>query len=243
MTNVKSILGKPKVEFDDVTVTLPHGAKDYFEIQEVFVILLGSWRDPDPTFWKDDYEPEDSDFELENPDRNVVGFELEGELKWKIRPAPDDPPEGETDSYYIDLWTVDGDLWARNRNQRAYRVDVETGDLLENLPANQLRLAEQTIEFDNGWVAQVLHHEDFVAVRLDGSRHPNSSGKNLYVFERDGTERWWIGDRLRDDAPSSAPGFTNIWIDDGDLCGYATDGYGYRFDIETGELLDVEWMK
>ncbi|WP_408959994.1 hypothetical protein [Natrinema sp. 74] len=172
-----------------------------------------------------------------------MGFDVDANPQWIIPEAPHEPPEDE-EPYYMSLWQTDGSLWVRNKNQYAYRVDPDSSELLESVPANVLYLDSEKIEFNGGWVRKVLPvDDDLVAVMLETSSHPDSDGRNLYVFDRDGTERWWIGDHLRSDAPPSAPPFTNIWLDDGDLCGYATDGYEYRFDPETGELRDTIWRK
>ncbi|WP_408959995.1 hypothetical protein [Natrinema sp. 74] len=185
----------------------------------------------------------DTDIALESRYRNVIGLSTDGELQWHIPDAPHEPPE-ETEPHYMGLWQIEDALWVRNKNQYAYRVDRNSGELLESVPANVLYLDSEKIEFNGGWVGKVLPvDDDLVAVMLETSSHPDSDGRNLYVFDRDGTERWWVGDHLRSDAPPSAPPFTNIWLDDGDLCGYATDGYEYRFDPETGELRDTIWRK
>ena len=237
-----------EITFEDDTVTLPYNATDPLVMDGVKVVILGSWWEPDYEFWEDlgielDDKKSEIGFELDNRYRNVVAFDANGTLKWIIPEAPHDPPETDLEPYYKSLWQTDGDLWVRNKNQRAYRVTPDTGDLLEDVPANHLRLGGTTIEFDNGWVGKVLHHDDVVAVMLEGANHPAPSGNNIYVFDQDGTKRWWIGDRLRDDAPAAGPPFTGMWIDDGDLCGYATDGYTYRFDLYNGDLLDQEWTK
>ena len=240
------IQGQSKLKIGERVISLSHGPRACTVLNDTVVALLTGWSDPDIEFFENlgadmSHKKGGADFELENPYRNVVGFDADAEPIWTIPEAPHDPP-ADVEPYYMSLWTAD-ELWVRNKNQRAYRVDPDGGDLLEDVPADQLRLGGRTIDFDRGWVGQVLHHDDMVAVRLEGVDHPGPSGKNLYVFDRDGAQRWWIGDRLDDEAPSPAPAFTNIWLEEGDLWGYATDGYAYRFEFETGELLDAEWRK
>lgn len=236
------------VETENRSCTLPYGAKDHAIVDGTIVIVLGSWKEPNFEFWENmglelSDEEREADITLESKYRNVIGLSNDGEIQWEIPDAPHKPPE-DTDPYYMGLWQIGDTLWVRNKNQYAYRVDPDSGELLESVPANVLRLGGQTIEFDSGWVGKVLPiDDDLVAVMLETSGHPDSDGRNLYVFERDGSERWWVGDHLRSDAPPSAPPFTDIWLDDGDLCGYATDGYEYRFDPETGELRDTVWRK
>lgn len=228
-------------------IALPHAAREYVILDETVVALLSGWSQGDVEFWEemgmDMSHWKDPDFELDNSHRNVVAFDAHAALKWEIPEAPDDLPDDDGEPYYLSLWTADGDLWVRNKNRRAYRVDPDSGTLLENVPANHLRLGGKTIEFDHGWVGKVLHHDDVVAVMLETSDHPDPEGKNIYVYNSDGNELWWIGNHLQEGAPTSAPAFSNIWIDDGDLCGYAVDGYTYRFELETGILLDTEWTK
>ena len=236
-----------EIEWGDETITLPYSASEYMVVDDIVVVVLGSWMEPDFEFWEDlglDLEEKKSNysFELDNRYQNVVAF-ADGSLEWVIPEAPHGSQNDKQDPYYKNLWVTGGDFWIRNKNQRSYRVDPETGDLLEDIPANHLRLGGRTIEFDRGWVGKVLHHDDAVAVMLEGAAHPGPSGKNIHVFDQDGSELWWIGDRLEEGAPSDAPAFTDIWIDDGDLCGYATDGYTYRFDPRTGHLLDHKWSK
>lgn len=248
MVTISNPTGEWTLEIESTTVRLPYQATECAVVGgDSVAALFNTWNPSDPESWEElgfdmSHRKVDPDFELEDPYRNVVGFDAEARLQWIIPQASHEPP-ADDEPYYISLWTVDGELWVRNKTRKAYRVDPADGELLEAVPANQMRLGDRTIEFDRGWVDTVCHHEEFVAVMLDGAGHPGPSGKNVYVFDSDGTERWWVGDRLDENAPSDGPPFTNIWIDDGDLWGYAIDGYAYRFELETGELLETEWRK
>jgi len=229
-------------------VTLPHTAGEPLQFGETAVVLMGTWQDVDSGFWErlgvDAEEKLDQiDFELQSQYRNVVGIGGSGTVLWHIPEAPHDAPADDIGPYYMTLLEIEGALWVRNRNRYTYRVDPETGEILESLPANQLRLEDQTIEFQGGWVDQVLERNDLIAIRLEGSGHPDPDGRNLYVLDPDGSERWWIGGRLDERASPDAPPFTDIWFEDDELRGYATDGYEYRFDPEDGTLHDQIWRK
>lgn len=246
--DVENPTGKRELTINSYQLATPYQATQYSIIGDKTVVsVFNTWNPTDISYWEElgfdmGHRKRDPDFELGNPFRNVVAFDLVGDLLWEI-PEPPHPAQEDDEPYYKSVWTADDELWVRNKNQRSYRVDPADGTLLEDIPADQFRLGGQTIEFDRGWVDQVIHHDDLVIVRLDGSGHPGPSGKNIYVFDQDGTRRWWIGERLAEDPETPAPSFTNIWIEDGRLGGYAVDGYKYWFDPNDGTLLDQKWVK
>lgn len=240
--------GRWEIAINGDTVNLPADVREYVVIRKTVVILLEGWAtDPDVEMFESmgidmSDVTREPDIELEDPYRNVVGLDPTGDLKWTIPEAPHDPPEGD-EPYYQSLWTSDGELWVRNKNHRNYRVDPKTGELLEETPANELRLGGETITFDHGWVGQVLYNDDIVAVRLALYGHPDADGRNVYVFDEDGTKRWWIGDHLDEEAGPDMPQFTNIRFEDDLLFGYAIDGYDYCFDPRRGALLGQKFVK
>ena len=61
--------------------------------------------------------------------RNVVGIDEKGTERWRIPESPHGPTE---DNPYMDLNMRDGELWAGNWNGWTYRIDPETGELLEH---------------------------------------------------------------------------------------------------------------
>jgi len=253
MVEIQTKRGISSVLFSDQSVQLPHQPNDYLKASGILVVVLGSWHEANTDLWDrlarstgtkkhDENVDAEPDFEIENPYQNVIAFGADGELLWKIPEVPH-PGHEDDEPYYLSLWTTDGDLWVRNKNQRSYRVDPADGTLLEDIPADQFRLGGRTIEFDRGWVDQVIHHDDLVIVRLDGSGHPGPAGKNIYVFNQDGTRRWWIAERLNEDPETPAPPFTNIWMEEEVLAGYSVDGYKYFFDPDDGTLLGQKWVK
>lgn len=59
--------------------------------------------------------------------RNVVAVDETGTERWTIR----EPSQGSSgDNPYMNIGMEDGELWAGTWHGTAYRVDVETGDLL-----------------------------------------------------------------------------------------------------------------
>lgn len=228
-------------------LSLSHAAKEIVSTDQCVVALLYGWSDSDAEFWEEmgmdvSHKKGPHDIELKNPYRNVVAVSPDGAHLWTIPEVPDEPPESDIEPYYLSIWRANNDIWVRNKNQRAYRLDSETGQILENTPADRLRIGEREIEFEGGWIQKVLHLNDGVAVITDQSNYPDRDGRNLYVVNDDGTERWWIGDKLEGGGPD-APPFTNIWLKGDELHAYATDGYEYYFDLEDGTLLGQEWVK
>jgi len=59
--------------------------------------------------------------------RNVVAVTEMGTRRWTIPEAPHGPQE---DNPYMDIYIQDGELWAGAWLGMAYRVDVDTGELL-----------------------------------------------------------------------------------------------------------------
>lgn len=238
---------KSNIEINGNMVRLSDAAREYQIVDDIAVTLLTAWSDEDIESFEEmgidmSHKKPPFDFEIENPFRNVVGFDESGSHRWTIPEAPDPVPEEPMEPFYLNLWESNDEIWARNKNQRAYRIDPASGEIVESLPADRLRIADREIELDGGWVKKVLHFDDMVAVLSQPANHPDPDGRNLYVFDEDGTERWWIGDRLEGGGPD-APPLTNIWLEDGDLHAYATDGYEYRFNPDDGTLLGQEWVK
>lgn len=65
----------------------------------------------------------------ETNNRNVVGFDKTGTERWRISESP----HGSTkDNPYVNLYLRDGGLWVGNWMGWTYRIDPETGELLEN---------------------------------------------------------------------------------------------------------------
>jgi len=235
------------IEINGTEVNVEYQPRELLVVDSTAVALLVGWSESDVDAWEDfgvdlSHEKPPFDVRIPSPTRNVIGLNADGENVWTIPEAPDDPPEDSLDTFYLNIWEIGGDVWVRNENQHAYRLSPQTGEIVETLRADQLRLGENVITISGGWVKKVLHLDDGIAVISQPANHPQPDGRNLYVFEDDGTERWWIGDKLEGGGPD-APPFTNIWLEDGDLYGYSTDGYEYRFDQKDGALLGEEWVK
>lgn len=60
--------------------------------------------------------------------QNVWSFEKDGSLRWKIEEG--DEYNGDIHPY-VGMDLREGDLWMSNWNGYDYRVDLETGELLE----------------------------------------------------------------------------------------------------------------
>lgn len=60
--------------------------------------------------------------------RNVVAIDETGTRRWTVPEAPDGPTE---DNPYMNIYTRNGELWAGAWCGMAYRVDVDTGELLD----------------------------------------------------------------------------------------------------------------
>jgi outer membrane protein assembly factor BamB len=60
--------------------------------------------------------------------RNVVGVDETGTRRWTIPEAPNGSTE---DNPYMDIYASNGELWAGTWHGMAYRVDVDTGELLD----------------------------------------------------------------------------------------------------------------
>lgn len=59
--------------------------------------------------------------------RNVIAVDADGTIRWKI---PEQPPSESRP--YTNIYTEDGeDLWTNNASGYLFRVDPETGDLLD----------------------------------------------------------------------------------------------------------------
>lgn len=59
--------------------------------------------------------------------RNVVAIDDDGNEIWQIPEAP----RPQEDNPYISIYKEDGELWARCYWDRAYRVNPNTGELLD----------------------------------------------------------------------------------------------------------------
>ncbi|MBX0306058.1 hypothetical protein [Haloarcula salinisoli] len=61
--------------------------------------------------------------------RNVVAVDNEGKIQWRIPECPDVTGNGH-DSY-LGLSLSNGELWVNNLNGMRYRVDPETGEIID----------------------------------------------------------------------------------------------------------------
>ncbi|SFS13048.1 hypothetical protein SAMN05216559_4186 [Halomicrobium zhouii] len=60
--------------------------------------------------------------------RNVIAINNDGTIRWRIPEAPDG---SSGDKPYMDIYLQDGELWAGNWICYCYRIDQDTGELLE----------------------------------------------------------------------------------------------------------------
>lgn len=58
--------------------------------------------------------------------RNVLAINEDGSIRWTISKQPPSNPRP-----YTGLYTRDGDLWTYNSSGYKFRIDPETGELLE----------------------------------------------------------------------------------------------------------------
>jgi len=229
-----------KLEINGSVVCIPQQIQQYtITTDHVIVVFKGWTKNKDSVFEKIGVnisgKKDRADFKLPQGDRNVVSFTNDGTLEWIIPEAPDGDPD--SDRFYFSVYEVQGNIWVRNENGYSYRLDKQTGDIVERIPANHLRFGDTEIEFEGGYVEKLIKYDSVVVVKLDTSQHENPTSRNIYAFTRDGEQLWQVGDNTAKHFPT----FTNIFEDDGELWAVNMNGYDYRLDWETGEPLDQEY--
>lgn len=249
---------KYNVLFVDETtaVVFPEGLDDVVDRGDHTLVRLA------PDRWADDprYEPGDELFDgpgsttvdvVEHADvpadRNVVAVDERGRLRWTIECPTGSDPSAQFDALGTYLQVGD-DVWARHDDGRVYRVDEESGTLVENVPDTRLCFEDRTVEFPYR-VKQVLEFDEVVVVLLDThspslpeTALPDERGiplddRNVLGFDRDGTFRWAVS-AVRPGNP-----YLNIYVD-GDAIGFWNWGScGGTIDPSTGEILDSHFAK
>lgn len=88
---------------------------DIFEVEEFddFAVVLLEWVDNDSS----------------DRTRNVYAIDSDGSVRWKIDECPD--VVGGKHSAYGGLHVMDGELWATTVVGISYRIDTNTGEVLE----------------------------------------------------------------------------------------------------------------
>lgn len=126
---------------------------------------------------------EDCDFDLPDPGRNIVALDSAGEFVWTVS----DPPR-ETESteinYYQDIFTISGNLYARDTEKRIYEIDPGTGKVERSFDSGILPIKDSNIPVD-GWLVKVIEFDDKIFARTGEAEQ-----YSLYGFDRQGTELW-----------------------------------------------------
>jgi len=237
MVTIEHLYGEQKLVIDGATVELPHGPIQTVASDDVVIAVVRGWSKNSESIAEALGKPEtrNPDFEIPDEERNVVGLDTSGTHLWTIRRAPDTPSD--KTKYYHSVYSVGDDVWVRNENGFSYRVDEQTGEILETMPANRLRLGDTEVEFEGGDVDKLLKRDEIIVVKLANYNYDDPESRNIFAFTRDGEQLWQIGENTE----QAFPTFSNIYEEDGELWAVNMNGYDYRLDWETGEPLDEQY--
>lgn len=131
---------------------------------------------------------EDSDFDLPEPGRNILALDSTGDVVWTVSEAPPETDSADTNRY-VYLFTVMGDLYARDVDKQISEIDPNDGRVTQSFDSSILPLGDERIHLA-GWIVKVVEFEDHVIVGCAGPDH-----HTLYGFDTDGTQLWKADER------------------------------------------------
>jgi len=159
--------------------------------------------------------------------RNVVAFDPDGRLRWRI-----DAPDGDASGALEAVWTVGERVLVRGTDERTHELALDSGTLGRSFGPNELPVGEEVLEFPAA-VGFATEREGVVVVFLDvfgDDDPPVPENRCLFGYDADGTELWQVDPLVEADA------FTSV-ADDGDsIHAHSWVGKSMHLDWRTGEL-------
>lgn len=101
-----------ELEIDGTDITVPDEISDVLEIAGLVIIRQRSLG---------------RDASVGN--RNIWAFDRDGAKLWEVEEEP--PAGNNTENPFISIWEEKGGLWTRCWNNHEHRVDLQTGNLVE----------------------------------------------------------------------------------------------------------------
>lgn len=162
-------------------------------------------------------------------DRNVVAFDEDGELRWRID-APDGDPSGTVES----IWTLGDRVLVQTSDRRTHELALDTGGLRRTYAPTELPVGDDVLEFPVP-VGFATERDGVVVVFLDvyGSdadlNGPVPGNRCVFGYDTDGTERWRVEPLDEEDV------FTDVYEDGDSIGAHSMGGRNMHLDWETGE--------
>lgn len=103
----------------------------------------------------------------------------------------------------------------------------------------QLRIEDSTIELPDP-VKEYLVIDDVIVVRMD-TLAKSGDAQNVWAFEPDGSLLWKI--ETAEAANNESDPYTSISTKEGRLWSHNWNGYTYEIDLETGRIIDENYVK